>query len=232
VARYHPIYEGLWDDAKLEGLSFECHGFFAFLCSNKRCCFSGIYRATDGQLAQDSGLPVAKVRTYLDALATRSRIVRDGAWIFLRGYLERQPNHPRFLKRVVADLHDCSSETIQKAFFLKYPLLLHPMQALGFKMSAHPQPHPQPHPQKLQKQGTPASRGILGDDEFLAALKANPAYQNLDIGRELGKLDAWLLTPRGRGKKKTRGRIFRWLNQALEELPMDGGPEEPYGVER
>ncbi|MBI3937166.1 MAG: hypothetical protein HY323_09330 [Betaproteobacteria bacterium] len=137
MARYHPIYEGLWDDGKLEGLSFECHGFFAFLCSNKRCRPSGIYRATDGQLAEDSGLSVGKVHTYLDALATRSRIVRDGAWLFVRGYLDRQPKHERLMKQVAGDLSECTSEAIGLAFFQRYPLLLQPMRALVGNLPAY-----------------------------------------------------------------------------------------------
>ena len=59
---------------------------------------------------------------------------------------------------------------------------------------------------------------VLTDDAFLAALKLNPAYQGIDIDRELGKLDAWLLTPRGRGKQRTRQRIVNWLN--LADRPM------------
>lgn len=60
----------------------------------------------------------------------------------------------------------------------------------------------------------------LTDEEFLKALKKNPAYEGLDIDRELSKLDAWLLTPRGHGKQKTRQRILNWLNGA--DRPMGG----------
>lgn len=68
---------------------------------------------------------------------------------------------------------------------------------------------------KKQRSGN----GRLTDEEFLNALKANPAYQSIDFDRELSKLDAWLLSPRGRGKKKTQSRILWWLNHA------DGGTE-------
>jgi len=54
----------------------------------------------------------------------------------------------------------------------------------------------------------------LTDEEFIQALKANPAYSGVDVDLELAKIDAWLLTPRGRGKTKTRGRILNWLNRA------------------
>ena len=51
---YHPLYSTLWNDEKLEASPFEARGFFAYLCSNNRVRPSGIYRATDAQLAADT----------------------------------------------------------------------------------------------------------------------------------------------------------------------------------
>jgi len=65
----------------------------------------------------------------------------------------------------------------------------------------------------------------MADNEFINALKQNPAYRGIDIDREIGKLDAWLLTPRGRGKKKTQQRLVNWLNKA--EKPMDSVNNPP-----
>ena len=87
--------------------------------------------------------------------------------------------------------------------------------------------------ERKEKQGDPgahkarASTAHLADGDFIQQLKANPAYHGIDVDRELGKLDAWLLTPRGRGKMKTRQRIVNWLNRCdatvktSERNPMD-----------
>ena len=74
--------------------------------------------------------------------------------------------------------------------------------------------------ERIKTQGTVASRAVLADQEFLTQLRSNQAYASMDLDRELAKMDAWLSTPRGRGKKKTRGRIVAWLNRALEEQPL------------
>ena len=63
----------------------------------------------------------------------------------------------------------------------------------------------------------------LTDEEFIQALKKNPAYKGIDINTEMGKLDAWLLTPRAKGKKKTRGRIVNWLNRAEKPMEVQDG---------
>jgi len=51
------------------------------------------------------------------------------------------------------------------------------------------------------------------DEDFISALKSNPAYKEIDIDRELAKMDAWLLLPQARGRKKTKRFILNWLNK-------------------
>jgi hypothetical protein len=58
----------------------------------------------------------------------------------------------------------------------------------------------------------------LADDDYIAGLKQNAAYRGIDIDREIGKLNAWLGTPKGKGKHLTRQRLVNWLNKA--DVPM------------
>jgi hypothetical protein len=121
AVRYSPIYSTVWDDADLEGTTFEVHAFFVFLWSNDRIRPSGIYRATDEQLATASHLSPKTVRAYLQILQARNRIVRDGAWILVRGYLARQPNHRNFRQAVRQNIAECGSPMILTAFAERYP---------------------------------------------------------------------------------------------------------------
>lgn len=57
----------------------------------------------------------------------------------------------------------------------------------------------------------------LSDEEFVAALRQNPAYTHLDLDCEFGKMDAWLLTPNGRRRAKTQKFVVNWLNKAADE---------------
>src|SRR4029450_4858574 len=120
ASTYHPIYSGLWNDDALEGLSFECHAFFAFLCSNDHVRPSGIYRVTDAPLVAETGVQLAKVRRYLSVLIERQRILRDGGWLFVCGYFKRQPKQERLLNGVRSDIEICSSLAILEAFGLRY----------------------------------------------------------------------------------------------------------------
>jgi hypothetical protein len=121
ASTYHPIYSGLWNDEALDGLSFECHGFFAFLCSNDHVRPSGIYRVTDQQLVAETRLSIARVRAHLTVLAKRGRIVRDRVWLFVCGYFKRQPKSENLLKGVLRDIDECGSLPILEAFSAKYP---------------------------------------------------------------------------------------------------------------
>jgi len=120
---FHPFYATLWNDDKLEGASFEGKAFFGYCFTNERVRPSGIYRVTDGQLAGDTGLPLARVRGYLADLVVRGLIVRDGTWLFVRSYFKRQPKGPWLLRGVQSDLDACSSAIVLDAFRAKYPAL-------------------------------------------------------------------------------------------------------------
>lgn len=68
----------------------------------------------------------------------------------------------------------------------------------------------------------------LTDEEFIKALKANPAYKGINIDIELSKMDAWFLTPKGKNRIKTRGFVVNWLNKI--EKPIGGSHDS--AVER
>lgn len=119
---YSPLYHSMWSDEALDGAPFEEKGFFAFLWSHERIRPSGIYRVTDAQLAADTGLHIKRVGEYLRDLAERRRIIRDGAWLFVRGFFARQPKQKFLLRGVERDLAECSSIPVLEAFLAKYPL--------------------------------------------------------------------------------------------------------------
>ena len=61
-------------------------------------------------------------------------------------------------------------------------------------------------------------RANLSDEDFIQALKINPAYQGVDIDKELARMDMWLLTPKGRSRKKTHKFILGWMDRADRTL--------------
>jgi hypothetical protein len=61
----------------------------------------------------------------------------------------------------------------------------------------------------------PPQANKLSDDEWMSQIKANPAYEGINIETLKGKMDAWCMT---KGKKPTRARLLNWLNR--EEKPM------------
>jgi len=64
---------------------------------------------------------------------------------------------------------------------------------------------------KEGKEGKEGPRGQLSDEDFIKTLKTKAVYRGIDIDRELGKMDTWLLANPGR--QKTRLFIVRWLNK-------------------
>jgi hypothetical protein len=197
ASTYHPIFSGLWNDDALEGLSFECHGFFAFLCSNDHVRPSGIYRVTDPQIVAETGLRLGKVRQYLSVLAERKRIVRDGAWMFVCGYFKRQPKGDSMLAAVRKDVENCSSNVILEAFSLKYPLFHRWSADRRATLGRPPTEHP-PSEQSITEQSRAVqSRGPSGD---------GPPLEGLSLTM-------------GRPQAPTKGQYFEILKQLAAEHP-------------
>lgn len=70
------------------------------------------------------------------------------------------------------------------------------------------------------------SNGQLSDADFLQRIRENIAFAGIDIDRELARMDAWFLTPKGRGRKKTRRFIVAWLNKI--DRPLTTSNEETH----
>lgn len=75
-------------------------------------------------------------------------------------------------------------------------------------------------------------RAGISDEEFIQSLRDNHAYRGIDLDSELGKMDAWFLTPKGKGRKKTRAFILRWLNKTDRPVTVNGNHQTsqvPFG---
>lgn len=66
-----------------------------------------------------------------------------------------------------------------------------------------------------------SSDSETSDEAWLSKIRALPAYAGINIDRELSKMDAWFLSPKGKGRKKTRGFILNWLNKI--DVPVSIG---------
>ena len=77
--------------------------------------------------------------------------------------------------------------------------------------------------EKKEKKGR--GRAQLADDEFLARIKELFPY--IDIDQELRKMKAWLLTPKGRNRRLTRGFVVNWLSKIDKPLEVPQDDREP-----
>ena len=62
---------------------------------------------------------------------------------------------------------------------------------------------------------------------FLEQLKSLEAYKGINIDREISKMEAWLLTPKGKGRKMTKGFVVNWLNKIDTPIETPGKKFDP-----
>ena len=242
--RYRKIDPRFWTDERIAPLAAD-EKLIAIYCFTGQANRIGLYCFSPGQATEETGLRAETFGKGFKRVRETLRLGWDEATrtLYLPTWWKYNcPENPNVLKACLADLHDLPRSPLLSQFsenVSHLPETFHQTfrttvktfaNGLGERMADQEQEQEQ----EQEKRGMPATRAILGDADFLQALRDNPAYRRLNLDHELAKMDIWLQTPRGRGKRKTRGRIVAWLNRALEDLPLDEGKggEEPYGFER
>jgi len=90
---------------------------------------------------------------------------------------------------------------------------------------------PKPRTEPAPKRAAP-SNANLADSVFIETLKANPAYSQIDIERELGKAGAWC---EANHRVCTKRFFVNWINRAerpLQEANGNGGIVKQTGARR
>lgn len=104
------------------------------------------------------------------------------------------------------------------------------MQVDSPEQCPYPSPSPSPKPIPIKdsspaKAAKPTRSVSMVDEALLSALESNPAYTGINIRKEYGKMQAWLLTPKGKDKLPTKQRFVNWLNRATpDDKQKSGGP--------
>lgn len=81
----------------------------------------------------------------------------------------------------------------------------------GFQLDSARNPDA-PSPSSMRSISSPSP-------DFLEQLKNNPAYKGINVDQELHKMDVWLASKAGRGRKKTERFVLGWLNRIDTALP-------------
>jgi hypothetical protein len=165
---------------------------------------------------------------YLCRVDTPSEVV----WVV--NMLKYQGRGQKIVKSVtdqLLTLHACPliPEFLEHYHTLSIPLR-YPFDTPSIGVAPFPSPDPVPVLQEGGEGETPISATRangrsrqLGDDEFLAALRSNPAYSHLELDRELAKMDAWLLAHPQR--KKTRRFIVNWIGKVEKPVQVGSAPQ-------
>ncbi len=247
ASRYRKIDPRIWTDEKFRRLTADEQRIALYILTAQSNRI-GLFSFSPGKASEDLGtLPQTFQKGFLKVCKTLAwEWDHDARVLYLPTWWKyNQPENANNVIGNLKDLDDLPETPLLKRFsnntaYLSEGLSETFTQALA-KRSPQRSPKRSPSQEQEQEQeqekiagptsSSPANdssvkrNGQLSDEEFLAALRKNHAYSHLAFDRELGKMDAWLLTPKGRRRTKTRKFIVSWLNKAADEQrPMATGP--------
>ncbi len=227
---YRAVFSALFDDPDYQWLPKDCRLLLLTLRQCKDAGPAAIFRYYSAQLSAQTGLTVKAISGAMATLRERGWIDYDEVVAWVRNGLRYDPHvtladpkhrkgiekHLESLPRSLIVLKFCDYYEIARPFEGPSEALARPFEA--GKGSREPEREPRREPERS------IGHVVLSDDQFLDSLKSSPAYHGIDIDRELARMDAWLLTPKARGRKKTRQFIVNWLNRI--DRPMNGTASE------
>ncbi len=89
---------------------------------------------------------------------------------------------------------------------------------------------PPPKETILKKYKETSLKKDIPIENFIQQLREKNLYPGIDIDRELRKMDAWLLLPQNKQRRKTKRFIVNWLNKIDPPLLVEG--RDNYGNDR
>ena len=241
MARYQKIHSQIWHDEKFITLSDDARLLFFYLLSSPHSNSIGIYVLPKSYAISDLNWTEKRFTKPFHELLGKELVLYDETVRLVclpnhckHNSLENE-NQAKAAAKIIYELPKSSLfshilELFDKPF---HKQLLEQLREQYAKPETEAEAETETEAETEKSIGTPdkparpVSQKNLTDEEFIQALKTNPAYQGIDIPTELGRMDAWLLTPKGRRRKKTRAFVVNWINRV--DKPMQGGEKDGTG---
>lgn len=207
---YRKIEANLWNDVEVLKLSMEGQHLFIYLITNPLAHVSGLYYLPESMIAAQAKLREGDMASLWTQLSEANLAHRDDAHglVWVVNMLKYQGKGGKIRQAVQAHIAKLQKSSPLLARFCEH--------YQGWCVA----------PEGEQSKPTPKQPTVLADADFIATLKKNPAYTHINIDVELGKMDAWLLTSKGKGRTKTRAFVVNWLNRVERPLPSAPAPRK------
>lgn len=227
---YKLIHETFWTDPKVKELSVKNKLLFLYCITNPHSHYSGIYYLPESVIKEETGLSKKEIRYGIDTLSERYLVKYDPqiSCIWVVKMFKFQAQGEKQLKGIENHLKILHNSSLIKDFLDYYAelqiLYQYPINTVSGMY--HTENSKQKTEYNIQKHVSSKEMTVISDSDFIETLKENPAYKGIDIDRELAKMDAWLLTPAAKGRKKTRRFIVNWLNRIDKPVEKEVDKED------
>ena len=206
-----------WRDIWFRSLTPDLKLAWQYICDN--CDNSGVWEPDFALADFQIGLNVDWEKSKLN-FSDRIRILENGRW-HLVGFIafqqkELSPNKPAH-KQIFS---------LCKKHGIDIPCVSH---SNGIGMVTGNSNSNSNSKGKGKKESMRGSKNVLTDEEFMGSLKANLAYQGIDVDAQLSKMDAWLIANPGR--QKSRRFIVNWLNRCEKPVSKQSSPKKLFTAE-
>lgn len=218
---YRAIYTALWDDTDFQKLNSDCKLVLLNLRTGPLTNMPCLYRYYLEAMERQTGLPRYRIQKALDTLCDTLWVRVENGLVWVKNALKYDPQiylnnekHLKAIKNIISGLPKLKI-VIDFCTYYNIDIPYEIPHDIGYDIP-HPIPYGiHPDPEKDKEKEKDIGKNTLSHtlSDFLESLKQNPAYSHINLDNELSKMDAWLLLPKNKGRKKTSRFILNWINK-------------------
>jgi hypothetical protein len=230
--RYQKIESKIWNDEKFSHLTPLQQRLFFYVLTSPHGNILGLFVLKEGYVCEDLKCSAKDFRKDFQKLIDVGLLDYDPSvcLVFIKNFLKHNPitnpNQVKSAERTIQELPRSRLLLMIKGLVKGLDEgLLKGLEEGGSKPSESTSTSESESEREAEAlpEAEP-ERASPSNGDFLSKLKSNPAYSHIDINNELSKMDAWLLIPKNKGRKKTPRFIVNWLNKI--EKPLTREQEE------
>ncbi len=228
--RYQKIMSQIWNDERFDILNDREKLFYLYVLTSPHGNLIGMYVLKEGYAKSDLKHLGKSFRRDLKRLCDIGLIMYDpkNEIIYIPNFIKHNPiTNPNQKKAVKKIFNELPKSFLLNEFIKKNEGLMKELNE-GLKQELNEVLSYTEEDTEEEEEVSTQTK----DFDFVSSLKINPAYSHINLEIELSKMDAWLLLPKNKGRKKTSRFILNWINkiekpfQISQPQTKEGPPPE------
>jgi hypothetical protein len=227
MAKYRPIYVRIWKDPDFEEYTPEGKLLFVYLCTNPSTTESGIYPISKSTIANETGIPLERVKILLDNGLKNVMYDPETRHIYVRRFHLYNPwGKPDLIRKSIGnDFIGSPQSILWQHFVTDYPEFTDTLTSLGLRLTNNIGIGIGIAIERLANGLPTIAKPLALDEGILASLAVR--FPGINIESEWADCLIWWKES-GKNMQRPQSALVNWLKNTAKKGRQDAGETKRY----